>query len=206
MTMSEDGRRRFELRGVVSSVGFESGDRFVIGHWLSSPIGPFTDLMWAAPDGTRHLRVPSARALAFVSGIYAFDQASVAPVVATVTTSSVEVHAGDVGVDLQGGHARHIPFSSIPGVTRWVQDPIARVTMGVRTYGKSPTGVREWYRAETYRRVLTASGSVDGRDLGSLAPRIDPPVRFGFSEPPRRPSMVWLRPLLEYRNGDGHPG
>ena len=45
------------------------------------------------------------------------------------------------------GRTRPIPFSSIPGVTRWVQDPIARVTMGVRTYGKSPTGVREWYRA-----------------------------------------------------------
>jgi hypothetical protein len=203
--MHRDGRRRLELRGVVSSVGFESGDRFVVGHWLSSPIDAFTDLMWAAPDGTRHLRVPSVRALSFVSGIYTFDDASVAPVVATATTSSVEVHAGDVGVDLRGGLPRHIPFSSIPGVTRWVQDPIARVTMGVRTYGKSPTGVREWYRAQTYRRVLTASGSVDGHDLGPLAARIDPPVRFGFSEPPRRPSMVWLRPLLEYRNGDGHP-
>ena len=204
--MSADGRRRFELRGVVSSVGFESGDRFVIGHWLSSPIGAFTDLMWASPDGARHLRVPSARALAFVSGIYAFDHAAVEPVVATVTPASVEVDAGDVGLHLTGGLARPIPFSGVPGVTRWVQDPIARVTMGVRTYGKSPTGVREWYRAQMYRRVRTASGSVDGRDLGLLAPRIDPPVRFGFSEPPRRPSMVWLCPLLEYRNGDGHPG
>ena len=204
--MHLDGTRRFELRGVVSSVGFESGDRFVIGHWLSSPIGAFTDLMWASPDGARHLRVPSARALAFVSGIYAFDHAAVEPVVATVTPASVEVDAGDVGVHLTGGLARPIPFSGVPGVTRWVQDPIARVTMGVRTYGKSPTGVREWYRAQMYRRVRTASGSVDGRDLGVLAPRIDPPVRFGFSEPPRRPSMVWLRPLLEYRNGDGHPG
>ena len=162
--------------------------------------------MWARPDGAPHLRVPSARALAFVSGIYAFDHAAVEPVVATVTPASVEVDAGDVGLHLTGGLARPIPFSGVPGVTRWVQDPIARVTMGVRTYGKSPTGVREWYRAQMYRRVRTASGSVDGRDLGVLAPRIDPPVRFGFSEPPRRPSMVWLRPLLEYRNGDGHPG
>ena len=58
--MHSDGHRRFELRGVVSSVGFASGDRFVIGHWISSPIGAFTDLMWATPDGVRHLRVPSA--------------------------------------------------------------------------------------------------------------------------------------------------
>ena len=204
--MSAQGHRRFELHGVVSSVGFESGDRFVIGHWLASPIGAFTDLMWASHDGTRHLRVPSVRALAFVSGIYAFDVAEVSPVVATVTRSSVALHAGDVAIDLEGGRRRPIPFGTIPGVARWVHDPIARVTMGVRTYGRSPTGVREWYRAHTYRRVLTASAEVDGRDLGALAARIDPPVRFGFSEPPRRPSMVWLRPLLEYQDGDGHPG
>ena len=60
--MHSDGHRRFELRGVVSSVGFASGDRFVIGHWILSPIGAFTDLMWATPDGVRHLRVPSPRA------------------------------------------------------------------------------------------------------------------------------------------------
>ena len=204
MTMSADGRRRFELRGVVSSVGFESGLR-------DRPLALVADRRVHGSDvggSRRHASPPSAvGSRAFVRpGIYAFDNAAVAPVVATVTTSSVEVHAGDVGVDLSGGLALPIPFSSIPRVTRWVHDPIARVTMGVRTYGKSPTGVREWYRAQTYRRVLTASGSVDGRDLGPLAPRIDPPVRFGFSEPPRRPSMVWLRPLLEHRNGDGHPG
>jgi len=200
--MQADGRRRFELHGVVSSVGFESGDRFVIGHWLSSPIGAFTDLMWASPDGARHLRVPSARALAFVSGIYAFDVAELAPVTATVTPASVTVDAGDIGVALRSGFGRPIPFSRVPGVTRFVQDPIARVTMGVRTYGESPHGVREWYRATSYRRVRSAQAHINGTQLGALAPRIDPPVRFGFSEPPPRPSMVWLRPLLEYRGGE----
>jgi hypothetical protein len=182
----------------VSSAGFESGDRFVIGHWLSSPIGPFTDLMWASPTGERVLRVPSERALRFVSGIYAFDRAEITSVTATVTTSSIEICAGDTEVRLAAGRARPIPFSSVPGFTRWVQDPIARLTMGVRTYGVSPTGVREWYRSYVYRRVHTATGRVDGTELGALAPRVDPPVHFGFSEPPRRPSMVWLRPLLEY--------
>ncbi len=202
--MPRASRRRYELRGVVSSAGFESGDRFVIGHWLSSPIGPFTDLMWASPAGERVLRVPSERALRFVSGIYAFDRAEITSVTATVTSSSIEICAGDTEVRLAAGRARPIPFSSVPGFTRWVQDPIARLTMGVRTYGVSPTGVREWYRSYVYRRVHTATGRVDGTELGALAPRVDPPVHFGFSEPPRRPSMVWLRPLLEYPAG--HPG
>lgn len=201
--MLPNGSRRFELRGVVSSVGFASGDRFVIGHWLSSPIGAFTDLMWASAGGVRHLRVPSPRTQAFVSGIYTFDTAELGPVTATVTESSVEVRAGDIEVELDAGRARPIPLSMVPGVTRFVQDPIARLTMGVRTYGRSPHGVREWYRADSYRLVRHASARIAGVDLGPLAPRIDPPVRFGFSEPPRRPSMVWLRPLLEYGSADG---
>jgi hypothetical protein len=197
-------RRRYELRGVVSSGGFTSGDRFVIGHWLSSPIGPFTDVMWASPRGERVLLVPSERALRFVSAIYAFDRAEIAPVTAAVTSASLDVRAADIRIALRAGRARPIPLSRVPGFTRWVQGPIASVTMGVRTYGLSPTSVREWYRADVYRRVLGGTASVAGRDLGALGHRIDPPVHFGFSEPPRRPSMVWLRPLLEYP--EGHPG
>ena len=89
-----------------------------------------------------------------------------------------------------------IPVRRPAWFTRYVEGPIARATMGVRTYGTSPTGVREWYRADAYRRLVAATGSVDGRDLGAMAP-VDPPARFGFSEPPRRPSWVEVRPLLE---------
>lgn len=197
-------RRRYELRGVVSSAGFASGDRFVVGHWLRSPIGPFTDVMWASPRGERVLLVPSDRALRFVSAIYTFDRAEIAGATATVTSASLEVCVADIHVELRAGGPRPIPFSRVPGVTRWVQAPIAWRTMGVRTYGLSPTGVREWYRADAYRRVVEGTARVDGCDLGGLARRIDPPVHFGFSEPPRRPSMVWIRPMLEYP--DHHPG
>ncbi len=72
--------------------------------------------------------------------------------------------------------------------------------MGVRTYGVSPTGVREWYRARSYRRVVAGSASVAGADLGPLRP-IDPRCGFGFSEPPRRPSIVAVRPHLQFPPG-----
>jgi hypothetical protein len=42
---------------------------------------------------------------------------------------------------------------------------------------------------------VRGSAAVDGVDLGDLRP-VDPPVRFGFSDPPRRPSMVTVRPRL----------
>jgi hypothetical protein len=85
-------------------------------------------------------------------------------------------------------------------LTRWVEGPIARAAMGVRTYGESPTGVREWYRADEYRPLVAAEGSVAGADLGPMAP-FATPAGFGFSEPPRRPALVKVRPLLEDPSG-----
>lgn len=50
-------------------------------------------------------------------------------------------------------------------------------------------------RADEYRPVVTGSASVGGADLGPLSD-FDRPGRFGFSEPPRRPSIVVVRPRL----------
>ena len=69
------------------------------------------------------------------------------------------------------------------------------MAMAVRTYGVSPTGVREWYRADAWHPITDGSLSVDGADRGVLS-RVWPPVGFGFSEPPRRPSITRVRPLL----------
>ncbi|CAN5841910.1 hypothetical protein BH24ACT3_BH24ACT3_03110 [soil metagenome] len=77
---------------------------------------------------------------------------------------------------------------------------MAAATLGVRTYGTGPTGVREWYRADAWRRVRTGWAAVAGTDLGPVT-TLHPPVRFGFSEPPRRPSIVSVRPLLEDPSG-----
>ena len=41
------------FEGRISSSGFASGDRIVIGDWEHSPLGSFTNVMWAKPDGTR---------------------------------------------------------------------------------------------------------------------------------------------------------
>ncbi len=72
--------------------------------------------------------------------------------------------------------------------------------MGLRTFGTSPTGVREWYQALAWRPVVTGAARLDGRSLGALGP-VEPPLGVGFSEPPRRPSMVLVRPVLEDPSG-----
>ena len=154
--------------------------------------------MWATPDGTRRLVTASQDAAAFVSAVYRFDEVVVDPgFSARLTGRELALEAPVLGLKLvvRAGRGWPVPPPGPASITRYVAGPVARRALGVRTYGVSPTGVREWYRARWYRPLAEAAASIDGRDLGSLA-SLDPPVRFGFSEPPRRPSMVWVRPLL----------
>lgn len=57
-----------------------------------------------------------------------------------------------MGDDARAGRGWRLPSGRLrtPAVTRWIEGPIARGVMGVRTYGVSPTGVREWYRATSF--------------------------------------------------------
>ncbi len=188
--------RRVEMRGVIASSGFASGHRVVVGHWTEGPLGPMTDLMWAAPDGRRTLVAPSRAAADFISSVYDFDEVEVVDVVVAATDRRLVIRAEGRELALDAGRAVRIPVRRPAWCTRFVEAPIARALMGVRTYGTSPTGVREWYRADAYRRLRAARASLDGLDLGAMAP-VDPPTGFGFSEPPARPSWVEVRPLLD---------
>ena len=161
-----------------------------------------TDLMWATPAGERRLVASTDEVAAFVSAVYGFDRTDVSPLDCHVDDDRLDLSAPGLEVELhlRAGPGWRIPFRRPAWFTRRVEAPVARRLLGVRVYGVSPSGVREWYRADVYRPVVEARASVGGRDLGGLRP-LDPPVRFGFSEPPRRPSMVWVRPLLHDPSG-----
>jgi hypothetical protein len=162
-----------------------------------------TDVMWAEPDGRRVLLAPDDRAAAFISAVYRFDAVEVVPVAATEEPDgTLRVTAGDRSVSLTPGRRRWpLPWRGRPAwVTRWVEGPIARAAMGVRTYGVSPTGVREWYRADAWTPLADAHAEREGEDLGAMAP-LHPPAGFGFSEAPKRPSLTAVRPLLEDPGG-----
>lgn len=185
------------MAGSIVSSGFASGDRVVVGHWRETPVGPLTDVMWAAPDGHRTLFVPTEAAAEFVGGVYAFDSVAVVPFRVAESVRTLDVGFAGREVQFVARRGLRFPVRRPPAFTRWVEGPIARALLGVVTYGTSPTGVREWYRAERWAPLVRAAATVDGRPLGEMTP-VAPACGFGFSEPPARPSWVDVRPLLEY--------
>ncbi len=185
------------LEGFIASAGFASGHRFVVGLWHESPVGPMSDVMWALPDGGRVLLVGTREVGDLISAVYQFDRVEQVALEWCWDGSTLRLSAGDLELVMHTGRPWRIPLThvrSLPAI-RWLEAPVARRLLGVRTFGTSPTGVFEWYRADRYHSVLEARASLGGADLGPLS-RSMRPTGFGFSEPPRRPSVVGVRPLL----------
>ena len=185
--------------GEIAGTGTASGVRLVIGAWSASPLGTFADAMVEEADGRRVLVAPSQAVAAYVFSVYSFDEVVVTPV-GTVRTPaglalrcsllSVELAIG--GRDLLGRLLRSLPrvLSTSP---RWAAavDPICGVVLrDVRTRATT-SGADEFYGATDRHRLTGVSATWRGRDLGPMA-AVAPPVRFGGSSTPRRPSIVAL--------------
>ena len=189
------------LDGRIASVGFASGDRFVVGDWRTTPVGSMNDVLWARPSGERVLLAPSERVADFVCSVYRFDRVDIVPFTVAGDRRSLFVTAGKVEIALRCGWAVRVPVVRPRWFTRVVEDPIARVLLDVSTFGVSPTGVHEWYRATGFRRAHSAIAAIDGRDLGPFGPA-RPALRVGFGEAPRFASIVELRTTVDGRATD----
>lgn len=191
---------RLRFDGHIAGVGTTSGLRAVVGRWDSSPFGTFADVMVETAPGHRVLLAPSQEVAAFVATTYRFDEVRIEPVVVTddaaepgwsVETPSLRLHLALGGRTPLGALLRLVPprVATAPAWSR-VTDPVARlVVRGVRTRGSAGVGRTEVYGATDVRRIIAASGSFEGADLGTLAP-VDPPCRFGFSSSPRTPAVT----------------
>ncbi|MGI9603087.1 MAG: hypothetical protein ACR2QE_14465 [Acidimicrobiales bacterium] len=186
---------RYRLRGRIVGVGFDSGDRVVIGQWDDSPIGPFVDVMWAEPGGRRLLFADGQRSADFIRAVYRFDECRIGPISAARDPRTLSVTVADRAVAVSRGRSLPVFGPRPRWVTRYIEGPIASRLLRVDTYGVSPTGVHEWYQARRWAPLRSATATIDGVSLGAMAP-VDPPCRFGFSEAPRRPSWTEVRPWL----------
>jgi hypothetical protein len=190
--------------GWIVGLGTAAGLRVVIGHWTSSPWGPFTDVMVEQPDGHRVLLAPTPTVAEFIAGTYQFDDVRTVDVDVTVDGSRWQVSAPPIEItfDVGGRPTLGLLLRAVPRWVatspRWIAaiDRVARrVLPGVRTRGSAGGGSEEFYAALDLHRIVSARVVWDGVDQGSLAP-VTPPVRFGFGSTPPTPSLVHVITLI----------
>jgi hypothetical protein len=184
--------------GSIAGLGSPAGLRVVVGHWPSSPLGAFTDVMVEQPDGHRILLAPDERVAAFVAATYTFDEVRCGPVTTTVTGNHWQVYAGRLDLEFTTGRRTALgvllgavprPVATAPAWITAIDVVARRVLPGVRTRGSAGQGRREYYGALDQHLLTGARISWEGVDQGGLA-AVDPPVRFGFGSTPKTPSLV----------------
>jgi hypothetical protein len=192
-------RGPYRLNGRVLATGFESGDRFVIGHWDTGPIGPMIDMMWARADGTRVLLAAEDAIVDFVSSLYRFDHVAVCPLSfgqrGAARCYEASTPFGALALSLAS--APFVLPIFVPRRPLWftalVERPVAALVFpGVRTTTPSVTGPTVWYQASFVRPLRGARARLDGSSLGRMA-LVRPRVGFGFGEPPWLPAITRLR-------------
>jgi hypothetical protein len=185
--------------GRIAGLGTGSGVRIVIGRWDNSPFGVFADVMIEDPAGHRTLIAPRRDIADFVASTYSFDEVRIEPV-SVEGDREWSVHTRTLQLRFTAGRRLWVAplLSLVPARIRrsatWARacNPIAsRLMPGVRTYGSAGAGRTEWYAARDVHRLISASATRDGADLGDLAPVL-PAVRFGFASPPARPTVTTL--------------
>ncbi len=184
--------------GAIAGLGTASGTRIVVGMWPRSPFGPVTDVMIERPDGRRILVAPTDEFADFLVAEYRFDEVRVEPVLRMRDGRTWMIGTDDLAMTftVAGRSALGLLLLATPRTfarSRWwttAIGPVARAAVpGVRTRGRTASGRREWYCAQDMQRVTSADVRFEGADLGELGP-VEPPVGFGFSSVPSRPSLV----------------
>ncbi|WP_309134427.1 hypothetical protein [Cellulomonas sp.] len=191
---------RLTLDGHIAGAGTQEGTRIVVGRWLRSPLGAFADVMVERPDGTRVLLAPDEDVAALVTRLYTFDAVHVVDVRVAADraarTWTVEAGPLDARLTLGGRTPVGHLLSSLPravtgsAVTSGLVAGVAAVVLpGVRTRGSGVDGTPERYAAHDQHALVAVDARWGDRTLGGLRP-VAPPVRFGFSSVPERPSVT----------------
>lgn len=182
--------------GRITSTGFSTGDRIVIGDWRKSPLGSFTNVMWAKPDGTRILLSPSEMHADYVSELYSFEDVKVVEISVEREKRGVSIEGGGLSIKIEWGVPFPIPFWRPLWFIASFEALFGRILFGTKTHGMTRNGRREWYSVRSLSRILKAEANFEGRALGEKK-EFEIDACFGFSEPPSMPASVTVKSYIE---------
>ena len=182
--------------GRITSSGFSSGDRIVIGDWKDSPFGSFTNIMWAKSDGSRVLLSPSENLAEYVSSLYSFEEVKITPIVVNRKKRGISVKAGNLEVKMAWSLAFPIPLWRPKWFISTIENTIAVRFFNTSTYGLTRNGRREWYSIRRLSKVIHGECIIDGVNIGQ-SENFEIDACFGFSEPPKWPSSVVLKSYID---------
>jgi uncharacterized membrane protein len=180
------------FQGRITSCGFGSGDRIVIGDWDESPFGKFADIMWAKPDGQRVLIAPTDEISEYVQKLYTFDEIRIEKITIESDEQRMKLVSETLAFDCNWKRGWTIPFRRSLFFIGTVELLFARVFFGTRTHGVTKNGRKEWYAIDRVSKIINAKAIIEGQDAGAKK-SMNEPCKFGFSESPKKPSSCEVR-------------
>ncbi len=180
------------FQGRITSCGFESGDRIVVGDWITSPFGKFTDIMWATKEGKRILIAPNNQISDYVQSLYTFDEVVVEEISVTNFEGGMKLTSESLNLEYRWSRGWTIPFSRSLFFIATVESLFAKLFFGTRTHGVTKNGRKEWYAIDRISSITNASAIINSQDAGGKRPMKEP-CKFGFSEAPKKPSSCEVR-------------
>jgi len=184
------------FRGRITSSGFESGDSLVIGDWIESPLGAFTNIMWSKPDGTRVLISPSPDHANFVSSLYDFDEVVVTEIIVKRKMKMVSIKTDYIEASMSWGVLFPLPIPRPLWFISSIENIFGKTFFGSSTYGIARDGSREWYSIRGISRVFNAEAKAPDSDFGKIA-KTSFSKPFGFSSPPKTPTSIIVNSYID---------
>jgi len=180
------------FNGRITSSGFESGDRIVVGAWKESPFGEFTDIMWANKEGKRTLIAPTKDVADYVDAMYTFDEIIIQDIDVSLNDRSKSVTCNSMKLEFEWNRGWPIPFKRSLFFIATVEFIFAKIFFGTQTHGVTKNQRKEWYAIDRVSRLTSASATIGGKSAGDLRP-LNEACKFGFSEAPKKPSSCEVR-------------
>ena len=179
------------FKGRITSSAFSSGDRIVIGDWMESPLGRFTDIMWADSTGKRILIAPSKEIADYVNSMYTFEETRIEGINIQNLERELRLESASMKINLKWDRGWPIPFKRSLFFIATIELFFAKLFFGTKTHGKTNNGRKEWYAIDRVSKITTGTAEINNKNLGEITDMT--PCKFGFSDAPKKPASCEVR-------------